>query len=237
MDFSKSQNVYSQPTMENCIEQFPNDTPDPDFLAAVENAVSIDPTTVLVNGEYEAINYYQTNTSNNCDPFIGAQQCTKSFVLIISAGVGANNPPSVETNHTPEVFDTGMPSVCSSATLTNLAKNACYGYNYPDLRLDHPGRQYVSTYIVNTMGIFTSPSYNPNNAPVTTGDVLMQAAVKGGGTYYEVQDPALLKAELERALQDIIKRAAAGTAASVWPRARAAARTWYKPYFILEGNS
>ena len=226
MDFSKYQNVHSQSNISNCIEQSPNATPDPNFMTAVENAVAIDPTTVLVNGEYEAINYYKTNTTNNCDPFVNALKCTKSFVLILTAGVGANNPPNPDPGPptlASSQFTTGVPALCTSATLSNLAKNSCYGFNHADLRPGETGdgsggmsgRQYVSTYIVNTMGTQATSGYNPDNAPVTTGDILEQAAVKGGGTYYEVVDAATLKAQLIQALQDIIKRAAAGTAASV----------------------
>jgi type IV pilus assembly protein PilY1 len=49
----------------------------------------------------------------------------------------------------------------------------------------------------------------------TAGDILYQAANAGGGVYYEVTDPATLRAALIQAFQDILKRAAAGTAASV----------------------
>lgn len=217
MDFRKAAAVHADSEMLNCIEQNPGAAPDPNFLTAVENAIAIDPTTVLVKGEHDAIDSFIHPSVAGCDPFVNALKCTKSFVLILTAGVGANNPPlnAGPPTLTDSLFSAGVPTSCTSATLSNLAKNSCYGFNNADLRTDKDGRQYVSTYIVNTMGTFATAGYNPDNAPVTTGDVLKQAAVKGGGTYYEVVDPALLKAQLIQALQDIIKRAAAGTAASV----------------------
>ncbi len=99
----------------------------------------------------------------------------------------------------------------------NLAKNTCFGYindlrNSPTFGGDNqPGRQVVNTYIVNTMGVprDSDPSTD------TAGDILYQAANAGGGVYYEVTDPATLREALIQAFQDILKRAAAGTAASV----------------------
>jgi type IV pilus assembly protein PilY1 len=140
---------------------------------------------------------------------------------MISSGVGADNPPT-PSGGTPNVFADA--TNCGSAAYASLSKNACFGYNN-DLRNaptfggdNQPGRQYVSTYIVNTMGTPTSMGggrCTPSAAPVTTGDILCQAANVGGGTYYEVTDPAYLRETLIQAFQDIIKRAAAGTAASV----------------------
>ncbi len=218
MDFNKASQAgqdYGNPTIENCIEQTPDPLPDPNFLTAVENAVSIDPPTTLVNGEYEAVNYYATNTTLNCNPFRNAQSCVKNFVLTLTSGVGADNPRNPSAFLTPAQFNTGVPSACTSSTLSSLARNSCYGYNVGDLRSDVSGRQYVTTYIVNTMGVQADPTYNVDNTPVTTGDILEQAARKGGGIYYEVADANILKSKLEEAFQDIIKRAAAGTAASV----------------------
>jgi hypothetical protein len=156
MDFNKATQAgqdYGNPTIENCIEQNPGPQPDPNFLTAVENAVSIDPPTTLVNGEYEAVNYYATNTSSNCNPFTGAQTCVKNFVLTLTSGVGADNPTNPSNFLTPAQFTSGVPSACTSSTLSNLARNSCYGYNVGDLRSDVSGRQYVTTYIVNTMGV------------------------------------------------------------------------------------
>ncbi len=218
MDFNKAShagNDYANPNIKNCIEQTPGTTPDSNFMTAIENAVAIDPPTTLVNGEYESVNYYATDTSSNCNPFTGAAPCANSFILALTAGTGADNPPNPSSFLTPEVFNTGVPSACTSSALSNLSINSCYGYNIPDLRSDVAGRQYVSTYIVNTMGTPSGATYNVNNTPVTTGDILKQAATYGGGIYYEVTDPTTLKANLTQAFQDIIKRAAAGTAASV----------------------
>lgn len=222
MDFKKSQNVHSEPEMLNCIEQDPGPKPDPNFLTAIENAVAIDPTTTLVAGEHKAITYYMTETgdTNKCNPFVNTQKCSKNFVLTVTGGVGADNPPNPDPGPptlTDSQFTAGVPTACTSANLSNLAKNSCYGYQHADLRSDVAGRQYVNTYIVNTFGKLATTGYDPDAAPGAgeTGNILYQAAVKGGGTYYEVSNATQLKAQLKKAFEDIIKRAAAGTAASV----------------------
>jgi Tfp pilus tip-associated adhesin PilY1 len=227
-DFNKSGSgggtQIADPNMSNCIEQTPGSTPDSNFLTAVENAVPIDPTyetTTLVNGEYFGVNYYATETGAQCNPFTGADSCVKNFVLIITDGKGAKNPPDPDNTLTPQVFSTNVPAECTSTALANLSINACWGYNHADLRTDVDARQYVSTYIVNTLGATRTydgsgnPTLSASDTPITTGDILYQAAAKGGGNYYEVVDASVLRDQLIKAFQDIIKRAAAGTAASV----------------------
>jgi len=212
VDFSTS---GGDPGISKCIESNAGATPDSSFLTAVENAVPSQDITKLVNGEYTAIDSF-ANPASNCDPFSSTLSCQRSFALIITAGVGADNPPT-PGGGTAIVFDPLTPASCTSASYKNLSKNSCYGYNN-DLRSDHDGRQYVSTYIVNTMGSGTTQpggKCDPAVTPSTTGDILCQAAVTGGGSYYEVVDPSALKDKLLEAFQDILKRAAAGTAASV----------------------
>jgi hypothetical protein len=201
----------ANPNIANCIEANPGAAPDENFLTAVENAVPIDPTTTLVNAGWTAVNYYATNTGATCDPFRNATSCTKNFNLIISSGVGADNPPN-PSGGTASVYSDA--TNCGNANYKNLTKNTCYGFNN-DLRPANAGRQYVSTYIVNPMGTPMTTGYLPDNPTTSTGDILKQAAVRGGGVYYEVTNAADLKAQLIQAFQDIIKRAAAGTAASV----------------------
>jgi hypothetical protein len=198
------------PNISNCIVTNPGAVPDPNFLTAIENAVPIDPTTTLVNAAYTAVNYYATG-SGNCDPFANGTACTKNFNLIISSGVGADNPP-VPSGGAASVYSDA--TNCGNANYKNLTKNTCYGFNN-DLRPANTGRQYVSTYIVNPMGTLATPGYSPSDPTSTTGDILKQAALRGGGVYYEVTNSADLRAQLIQAFQDIIKRAAAGTAASV----------------------
>jgi len=212
-DFARSSSEPSSP-LSNCIESNPGATPDSDFLTAVENATPTFDITKLVNGEYTTIDYYANNTASNCDPFRSSQNCQKNFVLMITAGVGADNPPT-PGGGTPNVFSDA--TNCGVSAYKNLGKNSCYGYNN-DLRASLAGRQYVSTYIVNTMGTITTAgngTCDPSVTPSTTGDILCQAASIGGGTYYEVVDASALRDTLIRAFQDILKRAAAGTAASV----------------------
>ncbi|MFZ5906508.1 MAG: putative Ig domain-containing protein [Nitrospirota bacterium] len=223
MDFSRT---GGYPILENCVESNPGPLPDPNFLTAIENATPSKDITRLVDGEYFGIDYYANNTEANCDPFRNSQACQKNFILMITSGVGANNPPDPAAEATPNVFADA--TNCGSAAYANLSKNSCFGYAN-DLRdaptfggNNQPGRQYVNTYIVNTMGTPTTPivglppgSCVPSAAPVTTGDILCQAANVGGGSYYQVVDATYLREALIQAFQDIIKRAAAGTAASV----------------------
>ncbi len=84
------------PGISNCIEDDPGANPDPNFMTAIENAVPIDPITTLVNGAYTAIDYYANNTAANCDPFRNSQACQRNFNLMITSGVGADNPPTPE---------------------------------------------------------------------------------------------------------------------------------------------
>jgi hypothetical protein len=216
-DFNK-QASDAIPAISNCIEGNPGPEPDPNFMTAIENAIPIDPMTTLVNGAYTAIDYYANNTANNCNPFRNSQSCQRNFMLMISSGVGADNPPA-PSGGTPDVFSDG--TNCTAANdppaSYNLAKNTCFGYsndlrNSPTFGGDNlPGRQIVNTYIVNTMGVPKDNDPGTN----TAGDILYQAANAGGGVYYEVTDPATLREALIQAFQDILKRAAAGTAASV----------------------
>lgn len=221
-DFSKIAGE-AEPNITNCIEANPGAYPDENFLTAIENAVPIPPITTLVNGMYDAIDYYANNTAVNCDPFRNSNDCQKNFTLMLTAGAGADNPPE---------FTAGPPDVladatnCDNSDYANLSKNTCFGYNNdlrnnPEFGAENlPGRQYLSTYIVNTMGEEATTGVEPGTcdpevAPSTNGDILCQAANVGGGSYYEVTDPAQLRAALIQAFKDIIKRAAAGTAASV----------------------
>jgi hypothetical protein len=212
-DFTTS---AGDPNMSNCIEDDPGATPDENFLTAVENAVPSQEITKLVDGEYSAVAYYANETAPNCDPFRSSQSCQRNFVLMITSGTGADKPPNPGGVGTPHVWSDS--THCGDTDYANLTKNSCYGYNN-DLRA-LAGRQYVSTYIVNTMGTQTSLTEaqgfcNPTVAPATTGEILCQAAKIGGGVYYQVVDPATLRESLIQAFQDILKRAAAGTAASV----------------------
>ncbi len=225
VDFNK-QAGNAIPNIEKCTSTDPaaSSYPDSTFLSAVENAVPIDPTTTLVNAEYTGIRDYYAyadQTPGSCDP-IDTQQCRKNFILMITAGVGANNPPT-PSGGTPSILpNPPMPANCSAASNANLTENACFGSNV-DLRNDSPaygknalsGNQNVFTYVVNTMGTPRDSSYDGSALPMTTGNMLYQAAAKGGGIYYGVTDATQLKAQLIQAFKDILSRAAAGTAASV----------------------
>ena len=156
--------------------------------------------TPLINAEYDAIHYYAYDNSNSCNPYNSVNNtCLKNFILMITSGDGADTyiaSPYLYTDSTH----------CDSYTY-NLSKNACFGYNNdlrnnPTFGVDNLGGvQNVSTYIVNVLGV--------------NGTILNEAAKAGGGKYYAITDPTQLRAQLIQAFQDIIARAASGTAASV----------------------
>jgi hypothetical protein len=195
---SVSTSIPTTPTSAGCIPASPMTSY---MSAGVENTQpNVDAAlTPLINAEYDAISYYANDTSNSCNPFNGASACLRNNILIISSGDGANT-----YNTTPYVYTDNIN--CGSLTYT-LSKNTCFGYkndlrNSPTFGGENlPGTQNVSTYIVNVMGV--------------NGNILAEAATAGGGLYYNVTDPTTLRAQLIQAFQDIIKRAAAGTAASV----------------------
>lgn len=204
MDFKQSGATISPnyPSGTLCIPASPQES----FLTGIENSTPVGDAsliTPLVNGVYAAVDYYKNDTSS-CNPFTGSQACLKNFILMITAGEGADIPPPSPAG-TPDVFldATHCSDITAPTASYNLSKNTCYGYNN-DLRTDettYPGKQYVSTYIVNTMGV--------------NGTILSEATNASDGNYYPVYDAAQLRQQLIQAFQDIIKRAAAGTAASV----------------------
>lgn len=195
MSFSQQLN----PNVEICIPA----NNDNNYYNAIENAVPVGDVsniTKLVNGEYEAIRMYQgvANSAPSCDPLSGDTTiCRKNFILMLTAGEGADNPPNPNAG-APNVFSD--PDNKCTAYSYNLYKNACYGYLY-DIRTDIDGKQNTLTYIVNAMGV--------------NRQILEAAATGGGGKYYHVDNPILLKQTLIQAFQDILQRAASGTAASV----------------------
>ncbi|MEF9427488.1 MAG: hypothetical protein L0956_10120, partial [Candidatus Mariimomonas ferrooxydans] len=180
--------VPNPPAGSVCIPASPKES----FLTAIENSVPIDATTPLVDGVYDAIDYYE-NQADACDPFDSVKSCLKSFILMISGGTGADlNNDINKVQNDPSCIIPPFPYY-------TLSENTCYG-NVNDLRA-LAGTQNVETFIVNPMGI--------------NGAILEQAAEEGGGNYYFASNAALLRAQLIQAFQDILKRAASGTAASV----------------------
>ncbi|MBI5676468.1 MAG: hypothetical protein HZC48_11690 [Nitrospirae bacterium] len=216
-----------------CIDIEPDDVMPSDFCASVRTATATDTTNALVDGEWTNVDYfaYEDSDSGGCqNPFNGTSVCARNFNLIISAGEGADTNADPDRVYSADNSYT-VPSGCTDADYRKLTQNACFGQN-TDLRSspsfgadDMAGKQYVSTYVVNTMGTpktdCDNPATpqkeecNPDDPTITTGDILWQAAKKGGGKYYEVTDPEQLEAQLKQAFQDMLARAASGTAASV----------------------
>ncbi len=155
----------------------------------------------LASAHLKVIEYFDdekpvsgTDPYNSCsvweNPCISPATCRKSFLLMLTTGMDVSGKTVLS-----------LPSVCSATETRPLVKNACYADN-TDLRTTLDGRQNFSTYIIHTFGSTTNQA------------TLQDAAIQGGGMYYSA-DASNMTDKLRQALQDIIKRAAAGTAASV----------------------
>lgn len=204
----------TNPSVSYCIEDsLDNDGNIPDtmpnaFGNQAQNASALgafDTFTYLVDGLHETIlSFMGENSAPLCDPFKDDEtKCRNNFILMLTSAEGADLKTGSD-----QVFSPLASPDCTGA-VSDLAKNACYGYT-TDLRSDtvgvdeQDGIQKVATYIVDAM------SNNPTNS-----EILQEAARFGGGNYYGVEDPRSLREDLKQAFEDIIKRAASGTAASV----------------------
>ena len=180
------------------------------FYTRVQNATPTDESP-LSAGLYGDLSYYAFNNDGsysgctNADP-IDDVPCRKNFVLILSSGSNV----------------TGANRSQSDCSVTNntapLVQNACYGYK-TDLRADKSGKQNVYTYAVNTMG-------TANNA------ILQDAAIAGGGKYYDASDASNLESQLVRAFTDILGQAASGTAVSVLTTSSRGIGSMVQSYFL-----
>ena len=201
--------AVDNPTNEKCVAESSDDTMDVTFGNKIKLATPVGSTTeftYLVDGLYDAILMFMgENPAPVCDVFEADEtKCRNNFILMLTSAEGADRVTDPST----KVFTPPSPD-CDGAE-SYLAKNACYAYN-TDLRSASVGAmpiingvQKVSTYIVDAM------STNSANR-----EILQEAAQLGGGNYYGAEDPGSLKEELKQAFEDIIKRAASGTAASV----------------------
>ncbi|MCK4910169.1 MAG: hypothetical protein KAR83_00935, partial [Thermodesulfovibrionales bacterium] len=197
------------PKIDICVESRDSDTMDSNVGNAVKNSNPLPNVTdigYLVDALHEGIlGFMGENSGSACDPFEGEEkECRNNFILMLTSAEGADLSSGSDRVFSP------LPSPDCVGAESDLAKNACYGYN-TDLRSASVGAapiingvQKVSTYIVDAM------STNPANS-----EILQEAARFGGGNYYGVENPRSLREELKQAFEDIIKRAASGTAASV----------------------
>lgn len=171
------------------------------FHTAIQNATPSD-VSQLARGIYGVTHYFINSTNGrseydsdayhgctNTDP-IDNTQCRLNFILMITSGTNLGGPklPSKATT-------------CAANVGTCLIDNARWAF-INDIRNDKTGRQFISLYIVHTFGDSSSQA------------VLQQAAMSGGGNFYAA-DENNLEEQLRQALQDILRRAASGTAASV----------------------
>jgi len=156
----------------------------------------------LATAHYTDIEYFKAPANVSTDPYKGCAgwesppcvqgvgvPCRKSFILMITTGT--------------DVTGTAEPSASPCTQTQPLERNSCYAFQN-DLRADAdlPGKQNISTYVVQTFGSTANQT------------VLQNTAALGAGNYYLAGTDDLDRV-LRQALQDIIKRAAAGTAASV----------------------
>jgi type IV pilus assembly protein PilY1 len=176
----------------------------------MQNATPAD-SAPLASGLYGDISYYGFNSPfgngyngcNNSDP-IDEIVCRKNFVLIVSSGADLTGTVFT-TNPDLSTFSTDSCTVTAGREANRskpLVKNACYGF-MNDLRSDKLAKQQVTTFTINTMGT------------AANGQILQDAALAGGGKYYDASIATNLEAQLKLAFQDMLARAAAGTAASV----------------------
>ena len=200
-------------------------SPASSFYTRVQNAQPV-ASSPLAKGLYGDINYFGFNAPygvgyNGCanaDP-IDNVPCRKNFVLILSSGldVGSGGGGSFS--------DTSCTSVPNGYSSEALVQNACYG-NKIDHRSDKDGKQNVYTYIVNTMG-------------TTNTTILEDAAIAGGGKFYNAADGSQLEAKLVNAFTDILAQAASGTSVSVLTTSSRGTGSLVQAYFLpsrLEGT-
>ncbi|MDP3143219.1 MAG: hypothetical protein Q8N14_04710, partial [Candidatus Omnitrophota bacterium] len=191
-------------------QTIPQDNPINSYFTSVQNAVNRD-LSPLATAHKAIIDYFDNESpTTGTDPYkscvsyekpcMSPAPCRKSFILMITSG-GDVAGTAV----------TSLPSQCSATETRPLVRNACYAYN-TDLRTaaDLSGKQNLETYVIQTFGAGTS------DCSSATGNIkaLCDAAAQGGGNYYSAGSDNLA-ATIRKALQDMIKRAAAGTAASV----------------------
>ena len=185
-------------------------SPAASFYTTMQNATPSD-SAPLASGLFGDINYYGFNSPfgmgyagcNNSDP-IDDVVCRKNYVLIVSSGADLTGT-AFTTNPDSSAFSSAICTVTAGREANRdnpLVKNACYGY-MNDLRSDKPAKQQVTTFAINTMGT------------AANGQILQDAALAGGGKYYDASIATNLEAQLNLAFQDMLARAAAGTAASV----------------------
>lgn len=179
----------------------------------------------LASAHYIDIEYFKNPPSVSKDPYKGcaswegsscpsdgtARPCRQSAILMLTTGGNVSG-----TTYT----DAQLPSQCPTTETRPLVRNACYAFN-TDLRTDAdlPGKQNLKTYVIQTFGTAGSYSDCTDSADVCAtlsgnAKVLCDAAIQGGGKYCSA-GTSDLEGKILQMLLDIIKRAAAGTAASV----------------------
>ena len=162
---------------------------------------------------------YDANSYHGCgnvDP-IDDVPCRKNFVLIITSGLNlSSGSPAVGP----------FPQGTAGCNETNpLVQNACVGFN-ADLRNDpdgsKPGKQNVYTYVVST------------TTDTVIKTILQQTAVAGGGAnqFYDASDTSNLPQQLKNAINDILGRAASGTAVSVLTTSSRGIGSMVQAYFL-----
>ena len=200
------------------------------FLTRIQNATATDDSP-LSKGLYGIINYFGFSSTgatftydgnaysgcNNSDP-VDTVTCRKNFVLVLSSGANVTGANFTEAGCT----------VPNNNATEPLVQNACFAQSN-DLRVectspDNPAGcrdndQLLYTYVVNTMG-------------TTNSAILEDAAIAGGGKYYDASDTSNLRDQLIAAIQDILAQAASGTAVSVLTTSSRGVGSVVQAYFL-----
>ena len=172
------------------------------------------------------IQYYKNTCGTACNPCsdpVDSVQCRKNFVLTISSGEA-----------------TDIPSQYSADFLNEQIRQA----HSSDIRADRDGLQTISYYNVLIFGDQTGKDhlqgfskyggfidYNANKQP----DLKGEWDRNGDGipdTYFEAADAAGVQAAIEKAFQDILSRAASGTAVAAITTSSRGAASVLQAYFL-----
>ncbi len=172
------------------------------------------------------IQYYKNTCGTTCNPCadpVDSVQCRKNFVLTISSGEA-----------------TDVPTQYSADYLNEQIRQA----HTSDIRADRDGLQTISYYNVHIFGDQTAKDhlqgfskyggfidYNANKQP----DLKEEWDRNGDGipdTYFEASDAAGVQAAIEKAFQDILSRAASGSAVAAITTSSRGAASVLQAYFL-----
>lgn len=208
-----------------------NSTEQVDYFKSLLNATSVAPPddpqdSKLANMMIEISKYfrgassaYEDNDAYSQTPYSWAldplRACRKSFVLYITTGVNFGDatvsplPPACSSLVYPNEEPYISAGINNTSVTDPFARNTCAAFNTDHYITDGtPPRQNVSSFIVHT-------TFYGGAATPATKARLQYAANISDGLYIEVNKPGELLDALEKAVNEMLRRASSGTAASV----------------------